>query len=121
MRASWVVVFGLAACSADGTYRQESNSHLLPRDAAIYQAPPFTPPAGGTIAFPPPQTVMPPQITCGGDASTLCELPQSVCADHYHMAYFTGGDCVDGVCQYEVHYMLCPLTCIGIGCYAAGT
>jgi hypothetical protein len=55
-----------------------------------------------------------------GDGA-VCPLPASVCADHYWLVYYTGGDCVGGACRWQKSFLLCPAICIGGQCQVLGT
>ena len=77
----------------------------------------------------------PPLVTCSEpkgnphvDAGVQCPLPASVCLDEIYLVYYTGGTCVDGVCQFETNLMGCDLQCVsysdpsyGGGCLQAPT
>src|SRR3954469_12644451 len=48
----------------------------------------------------------PPMQACVMDAGT-CPLPPSTCLDTWYLVYYTGGDCVDGMCQFTTNLMYC--------------
>lgn len=98
----------LIACSPAGRAPKDAPS---PIDASVD--------AVALDAWPPPPSVdagPPPTMTCDGDAGVGCELPPSTCLDENYIAYYTGGTCNAGTCEYETNLMYCPTGCELGGC-----
>lgn len=92
----WLVI---AACDA-------------PKRAIVMEdaPPPDVPPYVMPDAAPPPFDAAPlPEMACNAepDAGPPCELPPSQCLDAWYLIYYTGGDCVDGTCQFETNWLYC--------------
>ena len=66
---------------------------------------------------PPPTVDAPPapMPSCTMDAGD-CELPPSTCLDQNYLLFYTGGNCVDGTCQFTSNLMYCG----GAGCVNGG-
>ena len=105
----WRVVLLLAlisACSDKQRPPVEHTSDAAPVDT-VWVAPDAPPPS---VDAPPA-----PMPACTMDAGA-CELPPSTCLDQWYLLYYTGGDCVDGTCQFTTNLMYCPDTCQSGGC-----
>jgi hypothetical protein len=105
----WRVVAALALIASCNDKPQPPIEHAA--DAApvdtVYVVPDAPPPS---VDAPPA-----PMPTCTMDAGE-CELPPSTCLDQWYLLYYTGGDCVDGTCQFTTNLMYCPDTCQSGGC-----
>ncbi len=105
----WRVVAALALVSACADKKRPPVEHTA--DAAPIDTVWVQPDA------PPPSVDAPPapMPTCTMDAGE-CELPPSTCLDQSYLLYYTGGDCVDGTCQFTTNLMYCGWGCVDGGC-----
>jgi hypothetical protein len=97
----------LASCG-DSHRPTTGPGHDAPPVDTAYVPPPDAPPP--TVDAPPA-----PAPACTMDAGD-CQLPPSTCLDQWYLLYYTGGDCVDGTCQFTTNLMYCPETCQSGGC-----
>ncbi|HVU02894.1 MAG TPA: hypothetical protein VHE30_14140 [Polyangiaceae bacterium] len=84
------------------------------------------PSSGGSSDAGPPNVDAgpPPLVTCGVDAgadaspdAAVCAPPPSRCADTETLVYYSGGACVDGLCQFVTEILHCPTGCVDGGCH----
>ena len=76
--------------------------------------------------LPPSVDAMPPAEVCGRDggardAGPECAPPASECADDRWLMYYTKGECVAGLCHWQVAFMDCVAAgadnCVHGGCH----
>lgn len=112
-----VLVMEMAACSQSDRAPSDGRSPDAPLDAARVDA------SSATDAAPP-SAPPPPVIACS--KRMPCELPASICVDEHYLVYYSGGACVNKVCELTANLMYCdichtdPSTGQG-GCISVGT
>ena len=59
--------------------------------------------------------------SASADASDVCPLPQSTCADGRWLVFYDNGQCTAGTCVWETRYYACTTGCSGHSCLSFGT
>jgi hypothetical protein len=118
-----VALVGLCGCGVDAR-RRTAHDAAVGNDADAWVKPDAPPPS--VDAGPPPVVACDSHGNPTIDAGPQCPLPPSRCLDAIYLVYYTGGTCVDGICQFETQLMECDYQCATYGdgnggCVVVGT